>query len=171
MEYNCFTTVGYFLLYNKVNQLLIYVHCWCLVTQLCLTLCNPMDCSLPGSSVLGISQVRIREWVALSSSRGSSRPRDWSLTCIASGFFTTEPPGKPRVKFYSPATTKKNPILLITPLLPKLHWGVIIFWILSTQFLWTSVSSSVTNSDTKDLPLPFGPESWADTLGPFQGSS
>ena len=39
-------------------------------------LCNPMDCSLPGSSVHGISQARILEWVAIFSSRGSSHPRD-----------------------------------------------------------------------------------------------
>ena len=44
--------------------------------QLCPTLSNPMDCSLPGSSIHGISQARVLEWVALSFSRGSSRPRD-----------------------------------------------------------------------------------------------
>ena len=48
------------------------------VTQSCLTLCDPMDCSLPGSSVHGIFQARILEWVAISFSRGSSRPRDWT---------------------------------------------------------------------------------------------
>ena len=42
------------------------------VAQLCLTLCDPMDCSPPGSSVHGILQVRILEWVAISLSRGSS---------------------------------------------------------------------------------------------------
>ena len=44
--------------------------------QLCMTLCHPMDCSPPGSSVHGILQARILEWVATSSSKGSSRPRD-----------------------------------------------------------------------------------------------
>ena len=45
--------------------------------------CNPMDCSLPGSSVHGISQARILEWVAISFSRGSSWPRDWThISCI-----------------------------------------------------------------------------------------
>ena len=53
----------------------------CLVAQSCLTLCNPMDCSLPGSSVHGIFQARILEWVAISFSRGSSRPRD--RACIS----------------------------------------------------------------------------------------
>ena len=57
-----------------------------------------MDCSLPGSSVHGISQTRILEWVAISSSRGSSQPRNWtSISCIAGIFFTTVPPGKPPV--------------------------------------------------------------------------
>ena len=46
------------------------------VTQSCLTLCDPMDCSLPGSSVHGIFQARVLEWVAISFSRGSSQPRD-----------------------------------------------------------------------------------------------
>ena len=61
----------------------------CLVTQLCLALCNPMDCSLPGSSVNGILQARILEWVATSSSRGSSWPRDRTpVSCITGRFFT-----------------------------------------------------------------------------------
>ena len=47
-----------------------------LVAQLCLTLYDLMDCSPPGSSVHGVSQARILEWVAISSSGGSSRPRD-----------------------------------------------------------------------------------------------
>ena len=46
------------------------------VVQSCLTLCNPVDCSLPGFSVHGILQARILEWVTISFSRGSSRPRD-----------------------------------------------------------------------------------------------
>ena len=44
--------------------------------QSCLPLCDPMDCSLPGSSICGILQARILEWVAISSSRESSLPRD-----------------------------------------------------------------------------------------------
>ena len=60
----------------------------CLVTQPCLTLCSP-TCSLPGSSVLGILQARIMEWVAMPSSRGSSQPRDWTqVSHIAGRFFT-----------------------------------------------------------------------------------
>ena len=48
------------------------------VTQLCPTPCDPTDCSLPGSSVHGVFQARVLEWVASSFSRGSSRPRDWT---------------------------------------------------------------------------------------------
>ena len=44
--------------------------------QSCLTLCDPMDYSLPGSSVHGILQARVLEWVVMPSSRGSSQPRD-----------------------------------------------------------------------------------------------
>ena len=50
--------------------------CVCVCAQLCPTHCDPMDCSLPGSSVHGIFQARILEQVTVSSSRGSSQPRD-----------------------------------------------------------------------------------------------
>ena len=60
-----------------------------LVTQSCLTLCDPMDYNPPGSSVRGILQVRTLEWVAISFSRGSSCPRDWTQVChIAGRVFT-----------------------------------------------------------------------------------
>ena len=53
------------------------------------TLCDSMDSSPPGSSVHGILQARILEWVAMPSSRGSSQPRDWTqVSHIAGGFFT-----------------------------------------------------------------------------------
>ena len=50
-------------------------HCSCELLS-CLTLCDPMDCSLPGSSVHGLLQARALEWVAISFSRDSSQPRD-----------------------------------------------------------------------------------------------
>ena len=62
----------------------IISHCCCLVTQLCLTLCSPMDCSPLGSSVYGIFQARILEWVAVPSSRGSSQPSDRTLVSYIS---------------------------------------------------------------------------------------
>ena len=55
--------------------------CASLVTQSCPTLCDPMDHSPPGSSVHGILQARILEWIAISFSRRSSPPRDW--TCVS----------------------------------------------------------------------------------------
>ena len=66
---------------------------YCLVAQLCLTLCNPVDCCPPGSSVHGILQARILEWVAISYSRESSQPRDGTMyltsPALAGRFFTT----------------------------------------------------------------------------------
>ena len=71
------------------------IFCFCvLVSQSCLTLCNPMDCSPPSSSVHGILQARILGWVAISFSKGSSQPRDqtqvscvgrWILYCLSCG--------------------------------------------------------------------------------------
>ena len=59
------------------------------VAQSCPTLCDPVDCSLPGSSIHGIFQARVLEWVAISFSRGSSQPRDQSrVFCIAGRRFT-----------------------------------------------------------------------------------
>ena len=64
-------------------------HLKVLVAQSCPTLCNSMDCSLPGSSVHGILQARILEWIAIPFSQGSSWPRDWTrVSCIAGRFFT-----------------------------------------------------------------------------------
>ena len=59
--------------------------------------CNPLDCSLPGSSVHGMSQARILECIAISFSRGSSQPRDQTcVSCIGRWIlFTTEPLGSP----------------------------------------------------------------------------
>ena len=77
-----------------------YVHV--LVIQSCPILCDPMDCGPPGSSVHGILQAKILEWVAISFSRGSSQsgiePESLGL---ASGLFTTKPPGRPQPSDYS----------------------------------------------------------------------
>ena len=67
----------------------LYVYVCVLVIQSCLTLWDPMDCNLPGSSVYGIILAKILEWVAIPFSKGSSRPRDWTwVSCIAGGFLT-----------------------------------------------------------------------------------
>jgi len=66
------------------------------VAQSCPTLCDPMDCSIPVSSVHGIFQARVLEWVAISFSRGSSWPRDWTRSPILQAdALLSEPPGKP----------------------------------------------------------------------------
>ena len=63
--------------YNQVS-------CVWSVAQSCPILCNPLDCSPPGSSIHGISQARILEWGAISFSRRPSRPRDWTwVSCIS----------------------------------------------------------------------------------------
>ena len=64
--------------------------------QLYLTLCNPMDYNPPGSSVHGISQARILEWVATSPPADLLKPGiEPTSPTLAGGFFTTKPPGKP----------------------------------------------------------------------------
>ena len=69
------------------------------------TICDPMDYSLPGSSVHRIFQARIMEWVASFSSSGSSEPKDqthvYRTSCIAYGFFTTKPPGKRDMSYHT----------------------------------------------------------------------
>ena len=72
-----------------------------LVAQLCLTFCSPIDCNPPGSSVLGILQPRILEWVAMPCSRASSQPRgsNLSLLCLLHWQIDSlplAPPGKPQ---------------------------------------------------------------------------
>ena len=65
--------------YNKSYLILL-----CVCVQSCPTLCSPMDCSLPGSSIRGILQARILGWAAISSPREPSQPRDWTrVSCTA----------------------------------------------------------------------------------------
>ena len=72
------------------------------ITQTCLTLCDPMNCSPPSSCVHGILQARTLEWVALSFSRGSSQPRDQpGSPALQTDFLLSEPPRKPQVPIKS----------------------------------------------------------------------
>ena len=110
----CFTISCYFLLYSEVSQPCVYVHplagsychlrlhratgrvpcadSLCTVAQSCPTLCNPMEGGFPGFWKFpghGILEARILEWVAISYSRGSSRPRNQiHVSCIIGRFFT-----------------------------------------------------------------------------------
>ena len=74
-----------------------------LVAQSCPALCDPTDCSPPGSTVHGILQAGILEWIAILFSRGSSQPKDrtW-VSCIGARFFTFEATREvlPNVKKY-----------------------------------------------------------------------
>ena len=84
------------------------------VAQSCLTLCNPMDCSLPGSSVHGIFQASILEWVAIFFSRGSSQPRDWTqVSRIACRRFTIWATWKCGVYWKAPYVTKASQVALV----------------------------------------------------------
>ena len=84
--------LGIFLFLFKVEHALVELHHYALkvkVAQSCLILCDPMDCSLPASSVHGILQARILEWIAIPFFRGSSWSRDQTqISCIAGKFFT-----------------------------------------------------------------------------------
>ena len=86
------------------------------VTQSCPTLCDPTDCSLPGSSVHGIFQARVLEWGAISFSRGSLHPRDWTRVSLIVGSC-----------FYR--LSQASPVYLVSP--PKLSGEVD----LQTRFL------------------------------------
>ena len=108
---------------------------WSAHAQLCLILCNSMDCNPLGSSVHGILQARILEWVAMPSSRRSSRPRDRTqVSHVAGGFFTTEPPGKPsnvisspKEEFIHPVAENYFELFLLWPRAPNMRddrkWG------------------------------------------------
>ena len=75
------------------------------VAKTCPTLCDHVGYSPPGSSVHGILQTRILEWVAISSSKASSGPRDQTcvscISCIGKQILYTEPPGKPHGSYKS----------------------------------------------------------------------
>ena len=77
-----------------LGSLCLLSHSWSLLvcvshTRMCPTLCDPTDCSPPSSSVHGILQARILEWVVIPFSRGSSQPRDRTQVSSISGRFFT----------------------------------------------------------------------------------
>jgi len=79
LGFDAFTAMAVKAVQTLVGELRSCMPCVCVPAKLfqpCLTLCDSVDCSPPGSSVCGIFQARILEWVAMSSSRGSSQPKD-----------------------------------------------------------------------------------------------
>ena len=80
------------------NQQILSVKVKVLFAQSCLTLCDPMGCSTPGSSVHGILQARILEWVAIRFSRESSWPGNWTRSpSLQADSSPSEPLGKPQL--------------------------------------------------------------------------
>ena len=133
----------------------------CSVARSYPTLCNPMDCSLPGSSIRGILQARRLEWVSRSSSRLSSQPRSWTwvprcLLALTDRFFTTE-------ILYLGNLTRYNPFLQIAPLAPR-WWtkyipsntisslGNLVLWFFSLNFLSRAISSLYKQSSIQKFP-------------------
>ena len=88
---------------NKKNLQTEVSWCEVVVTQLCPTLCDPMNCNPPGSSVPGILQARILEWVVIPFSRGSSQPRDWIWVSQIVDRLLSESTGKSFELSYDPA--------------------------------------------------------------------
>ena len=103
---------------HGVTVLASYVHAKLL--QSCLILCDSMDCSPPGSSLQGIIQARTLEWVVVSSSRGSSQPRDGTqlffvFPVLAGRFFVTNATWEALISFlglYSEKAMHPTPVLL-----------------------------------------------------------
>ena len=89
-----------------------------------------MDCSPPGSSVHGISQARTLEWVAMSSSGGSSPPRNRTcVSCSTGGLFTTEPPRKP---LKCEHTISLFHLALLRKQKPKIQQIIMLVWMMLT---------------------------------------
>ena len=127
-----------------------------------------MDC-LPGSSVHGISQAVILEWIAISFSRGSSRARDWAcISCTAGRFFTTEPPGKTLVVAAAAAKSLQSCPTLCDPIdgsprgspVPEilqartLEWVAIAF---TNAGKWKVKAKSLESCPTLSDPMGCGP--------------
>ena len=100
--------------------------------QLCPNLCDALDCSPPGSSVLGIFQARMLDQIDIFFSRGSYGPRDWTLiSCISSTadrFFTTELRGKPKASILQLTKGKKKTLFFFNDISFGISW-----WLLNWQ--------------------------------------
>ena len=125
------------------------------VTQSCPTLCSPVDCSLPGSSLHGILQVGILEWVSISFSRGSSQPRDRTRVSHIAGrcfnlWVTMEGSLNQWIFSWSLFTVKIQRSLTVSAmsLLPSwLPWG----WT-----FWSHLHLVWNKGKSDSLPSPYG---------------
>ena len=100
---------------------------WSEVAQLCLTLCDPMDYSLPGSSIHGIFQARILEWGAISLSRGSSQPKGirYRSPTLQADSLLSEPPGNKPVSWKKLSALTQEYHGLCLPFLSFSSWTFI----------------------------------------------
>ena len=111
-------------LYCEWICFLLSVNACVLSCSSCLTLCDPMDCSLPGSSVNEISQARILEWIAIFFSRGSSRLRGWThVSCIGGQILYHWAPreAKWRLTICKPKIFSQRGMILHRQTLTKVH--------------------------------------------------
>ena len=120
--------------------------------QSCLTLCNPMDRSLPGSYVHGLSQARILEWISISHSRGSDPGIEPRLPTLAGRSFTTEPPGKPPgcilgVIYYKPIQLK----MLVYKCHLIIQHILFQYYVVSQQFPFSAMLNSSKLNYLKDF--------------------
>ena len=147
------------------------------VAQSCPTLCDPMNCSLPGSSLHGILQARVLEWVAISFSRGSSRPRDRiPVSCIPGRRFnlwaTTEahlpfiysPSPSTASTWQLPLTHSKNLTILLIDASCKWNHAAFVFykWFIS---LSTISSSFISVIYFRISYFSLNYWSWSDAMG------
>ena len=155
------------------ESFLVLQHSWAnivkvLGAQSCLALCESMNHSPPASSVHGILQARILEWVAFPLSRGSSQPRDWILVSgIAGILYYLSQQGSPSLSKFSSVTqsclTLCNPMHRSTPGLP-VHHLLLEF----TQTHVDQVSDAIQPSHPLSSPSPPAPNPSQHQRGPNQ---
>ena len=156
-------TAGTWRISSLDPQYLALVNEWMCVLCCVQIFYDPMDCSPPGSSVLGILQARILEWVAISFSRGSFQPRDWTrVSCIAGKFFTAWATGEApstsmcpinillnvdydtnsvRSCMYSPLVPSQGHSILIEPWAGEVKWSMYL-----NSSVWVIKCTDITSS-------------------------
>ena len=147
---------------------------WCVhvVTQSCQALCDSMNWSPPASSVLAIAQAKILEWVAISSSRASSQPRNQTHiplgSCLVGRFFITEPPMVCRSSMATPLLICPHCYCLPPPQICPRHTAFLAaFWIPQICFVLSlySIFPSARNTFAQTFIPLFLPSFHRATLG------
>ena len=135
-----------------------------LVAQSCLTLCYPMDYSLPDSSVHGILQARILEWVAMPSSRGSSRDQNPGIKprfpTLQVDSIPSEPPGKPKDTGVVSLSLHQGNFPIVQSNRGLLHCRQILYWLsylgsLMRLYLWSSFAESTPDKEVFALSYDY----------------